>query len=226
MGNEIASYIEQDGWDVGVNYGLGPGALRALTNKIAPGTFALPSYVGGGVMQAHQIKRLAIVAHGAPGIMDVDQESSGGFGVHVPVEAKSLSVPRLSVYSREIADLADLLDRDSVVLLAACNVGDSTAGENLLKQLSDKWPSTKVVGIRSLGAVPVGNIKPGLHAMFAGLRDTRYQNGNAAPNEVRDYDDPTICADLVRLPWMSENSPHATVALDGNVIRRGTAAEA
>jgi hypothetical protein len=212
----------QDGWDLGIStFGIAPAAFRGLAKQLTDGTINLPAYLGGGVLGAHQIKRLAIVAHGAPGIMDVDQNEVGqGFGARVPAAGVSLTLARIPNYTQELDMIGETLDREGVVYLVACNLADGPDGEDLLKALSDRWPTTKIVAIRSLGAVPLGVAKNS-GTMFAGLRDTNYMNAARSPGVTRDYEKPAICNDLTALPWISETSPHATVALDGSIIRRG-----
>jgi hypothetical protein len=223
----------QDGWDLGINYGTTVpgevGALVRLSRQLEPGTLALPDYLGGGTLGEHQVKKLAIVAHGAAGVMDVDQvEVGAGFGDRVPDPGRSLTVARLGVYQSSLERIGRCLHRDSVVYLIACRLAEvrnpdipqgeaeEGIGELLLKRLSLAWPTTKVVAIRTLAVVPVTQTNG-----FPGLRATRHFN---IPPDPKEYNIPSFANDLAKLPWFTEDSPHATVARDGNIIRRGLAA--
>jgi hypothetical protein len=205
----------QAGWDMGIKFSSFADLAKQLHGN-------RQAHLDGGTpILDHEVSRLAFVAHGAPGIVDVDQKTTGTQGEPIPADTVSLTVARLGAYAAELDSIARALRHDSVVILASCQAGDGKEGEALLKALSRRWPTTFVVGLRSLAAVPNGNRKPGSILMFAGVRDTKYTNGAKAPNTVRDYENPTMIADLNALPWMSETSRHATVARDGNIIRRG-----
>jgi hypothetical protein len=208
----------QAGWDMGIKFS----SFADLAKQLHGNREA--HLDGGSPILDHQVSRLALVAHGAPGIVDVDQRTTGTQGQPIPAHAVSLTVARLGAYAAELDAIARALRNDSVVILASCQAGDGKEGEALLKALSRRWPTTFVVGLRSLAAVPNGNRKPGSILMFAGVRDTKYPNGAKAPGTVRDYENPKMIADLNALPWMSESSRHATVARDGNIIRRGQGA--
>jgi hypothetical protein len=206
----------QGGWDLGVQFS----SFLELANRLHG------ARADGDPILDHQVSRLGFVAHGAPGVVDVDQKESGVQGTPTPAASRSLTVARLGHYSGEIEKIRLALRQNSVVILASCQAGDGKDGEALLKALSRHWPTTTVVGLRSIAAVPVGNVDKDVSSnptrlMYAGVRDTRYANGNPTPGVTRDFEDPAICADLTKLPWASETSLHATVARDGNIVRRG-----
>ncbi|MEM6991386.1 MAG: carboxypeptidase-like regulatory domain-containing protein, partial [Myxococcota bacterium] len=205
----------QGGWDVGIQFSSFADLAAELHGTRPDGTPILD----------HQVSRLAFVAHGAPDIVDVDQKhTSQTLGATPPPATTSLTLARFGVYSTEIKSIGRALRYDSVVYVASCRAGQGP-GEELLKALSKAWPTTTVVGLRTLAAVPVGNIGSGTILMYAGVRDTRYEIGATTKGGAkRDYEDPAIAGDLKKLPWMSETSPHATLARDGNIIRRGAGA--
>jgi hypothetical protein len=207
----------QAGWDMGINYGNFLELARRLSET-------KPAHLGGADILDHQVSRLAIVAHGAPGVVDVDQKESGNLGVPQPKGSQSLTAARIGSYTTELDRIAKALRQNSVVILASCQAADGKEGEELLKALSRRWPTTTVVGLRTLATVVDGQLEKGESAMYAGVRDTRYANGNKAPGEQRDYEQTAFVQDLNKLPWLSESSPHATVARDGNIIRRGNPA--
>jgi hypothetical protein len=182
----------------------------------------LPDRLGGGPIGQHQIKRLAFVAHGAPGISDVDQKAvSGGFGVAQPAPNTSLTLARLNSYDFAIAHIKKAMHEDGILYFASCTMAEDPAGEALLCALSRVWPTIRVVGSRSILSITTSNLhdKPGTGQMFAGLRDTPFRLGGVGATQM--CNDLSQWNNLAGLPWFSENSPHATVALDGNIIRRG-----
>lgn len=210
----------QAGWDMGFQFA----SFSDLSWKLQG---AKPAHLGGGMIQLHQVSRLAFVAHGAPGVVDVDQSESGDYGVPIPLASRSLTVNRIGVYNSQLDRIGEALRQNSVVYVASCQAADSKEGEELLKMLSKRWPTTTVVGIRTLATVVSGMHKPltSPSAIFAGVRDTRHANGIKKPGEIRDYETTEFRNDLNKLPWLSESSPHTTVARDGNIIRRGNPAE-
>lgn len=205
----------QGGWDFGFQFS----SFAALASKLHG------NGPGGEPIGDHQVSRLGFVAHGTQGVVDVDQLEVGTPGTPTPSASRSLTAARMGHYSSQIQQIARALRQDSVVYVGSCQAGDSAAGEALLKALSKAWPTTSVVGLRTVAAVPINNIDPSPsnpgNLMYAGLRDTRYGAGKPDKTLTRDYENPAIVANLGKLPWMSETSPHATVARDGNIIRRG-----
>ena len=163
----------------------------------------------GNKLDKNQIRRLALVSHGEPGRTDVDQLcSSTSFG-GVPVDATtSLTTTTLPRYRSSLLAIGEYLCGDASVLIASCQTADGTVGEQLLIELSKLWPTVKVVGIRSRGSLNT-NPRPGSGGLrYPGAHDTGHASGISG-------------ALAATRPWMSEGSPSATVARDGNIIRRG-----
>jgi hypothetical protein len=216
----------QAGWDVGIREPYGttvPGetpVFKRLANFLQPG-MSLPDHVGGGVLQEHQIKRLAIVAHGRPGIMDADQFEAGfGLGGARPQASRSLTISRFSEYEDSLSKLRTVLARDAHVYLECCNLAANEEGERLLTKISSLWPTVFVVGSKSMIVVPAGLGRRGGQD-FPGLRDSNH-NEVPVPPVPKDYEELAFARDLTKLPWLSETSIHATVARNGSIIRRGT----
>ncbi len=205
----------QAGWDMGINFGRFGSLTNALSRAKAP-------HLGEGDILEHSVRRLAIVSHGAPGVVDVDQSAGQAeFGAPTLFGSKCLTPARLGAYRRELNQIASALRFDSIVILAACQAGEGTRGEELLRALSRLWPTTTVVGIRTIATTVPDMSPPGVPGgeMFAGVRDTNHANGSAIKNP--EYKQAAFILDLKKMPWMSEHSPHATLARDGNIIRRG-----
>jgi hypothetical protein len=207
----------QDGWDVGI---VPYSNFRQLARALGDGAFALPSRLGGGTIQPNQVRRLAIVAHGGDGVFDVDQRTVGNYGIR-PDATISLTLPRLSAYEQELELIAGALAENSVVYLTGCQLVQGQAGEDLLRALSARWPTSWVVGSTTFCATTIENWqdKPGTGAQYPGIRQSDSKNNPGAATAA--CSDPALWRDLNRLPWFSEHSRHSTVARDGNIIRRG-----
>src|SRR5690606_14026599 len=102
----------QDGWDVALDFAN----FRHLAELLGEGKFLLPSHVcrnhwfDCGSVEPHQIRRLAISAHGGPGVVDVD----GVFESARDADVAPLDDPRLLTAST-IASGRFERDRKSVV---------------------------------------------------------------------------------------------------------------
>lgn len=212
----------QDGWDMRLFHGTNSttaALVQLLQNAVRP------AYVvnAGQAIGQHQITRLAIVAHGSDGVMDIQQLAVGQALGFTPVESSSLTPARMSVYRSDLVALGRFLAADSIVYLCSCRLARTSRGEELLKELSLLWPSTRVVGLRSFGSVCVTSTlprrRPGATGEFPGMRDSRHSGSVQLANQ--DSNNPPIWNDLSVLPWFSESSPRATIALDGNIVRRG-----
>lgn len=166
----------------------------------------LPS---GKPLAKHQIKRLALVAHGEAGRIDVDQKCSSAAYGGVPVDVNtSLTVDRLNVYQNDLLSIGEYFCADAAVLLASCEAGNGTAGEVLLIELSKLWPTVRVIGLRSRGSLNTTSRPNAGGLRYPGARDTG--RVTATPGDL-----------VLTRPWMSEISPSTTIARDGNIIRRG-----
>jgi hypothetical protein len=203
----------QAGWEMGINFAN----FLALSNALGR---ARASHLGEKDIGKHNVKKLAIVAHGAPGVVDVDQKEAGSdFGAPTPSGSSSLTAARIGHYNTEIDQIAEALCQNAVVIVASCQAGESRDGEALLKALSKRWKTATIVGLRTIATTVGLQRKKGTNAMYAGVRDTRFANGRKSPERDAEIDAQTN--DLSKLPWLAEDSPHATVARDGNIIRRG-----
>lgn len=194
-----------------------------VAERLATNAFEVPSALGGGTVGAHQLRRLGIVGHGAAGIMDVNQIQTGNLGA-TPSAATSLTTASFAQFATAFDNIAQSLMRGASVYLMACELGDK-GGEDLLRLISQRLPTARVVALRTLAALPVTiGKRPGASGTFPGLRDTNNHDLARTPNQGSEADVAANCNDLQKLPWFSETSTHATVFLDGNLIRRGAEA--
>ncbi|MGC4086841.1 MAG: hypothetical protein QM756_02870 [Polyangiaceae bacterium] len=212
----------QAGWDF---------AMRLLSNQFSTvaanlggGKLPIPGFLGGGAVAANQIRRLAIVSHGDVGLIDVDQRTTIVNGhVTLPQRSNAWCDQTFARYAPDLQSIGKVLSKGALVYLLACNLAIGALGEQLLMFASRLWPTVRVVGFTTVVALPttLGN-KP-TKGQFPGFRDTRQHEVDPVPNRAFPHEIAAICDDLSQLPWASETSPHATVALDGNIIRRGRA---
>lgn len=214
----------QDGWELGMRYPLvdQPGTgFAQLARRLE--TEPLPPRLGDGELEAHQVRRFAIVAHGRPGGIDVDQLCfSNVFGDTLPDAETSLTVDRMHLYNTEFERLRHAMHENGILYFASCTAAEDKTGEELLRAVSRQLPTIRVVGARTILSTTTMNWQdvPGSEprGSYAGLRDTRFRHAGFATAECNE---PELWNNLDRLPWFGEESPHATIALDGNIIRRG-----
>lgn len=195
----------QAGWDLGVNYkGLGDLAAQLTQlkrQKWTPGT--------GSVVQAGEIRRLAIHAHGNAGMLHVNGE--GGV---------SLTAKTIASMQSELTRIGAMTVTDAgnpaVILLVGCVAAQGKEGTALLVELSKLWPNRRVVAFGTLGYVAGGAMKrSGDACTEAGMRDTTALYAGEGNKLASRY-----WSDMKTWPWASEDSPRAKVALNG-VITRG-----
>lgn len=209
----------QDGWDLGVVFTN----LADLAQKLN-GRLELPDRLGGGTIEARQLKRLAICSHGFNDTIDVDQRTTGGaFGLQ-PDENNSLTPARFDVYKRSLETIGNALAKDATVILACCLV--ARTGEELMRFMSFLWPTVTIVGLRTIGVLhPKQRIEQSIDNLdrFPGVRDSPFVffEKNLSEKERTERQSAVFNAPLSRLPWLSERSPHATIVRNGTVLRRG-----
>lgn len=215
----------QDNWDVAFEFAK----LSDLASSI-DGGFSLPSHSCGnwvfncGPIEDNQIVKLAIMAHGGPGVVDIDNKigkdvDSGGNFLTDPGILNVSSIPARK------ADLDKILKKlgwRATVYLMCCMAADADAGRDLLKALSKAWEKKeiKVVGFRTiLYAAGPGQVKKGSQgsSCYAGCRETHYSNGKTGTTP-RPYEG-TQWASLTELPWASESTPHARMAQKGALLQ-------
>ncbi|HEY3743010.1 MAG TPA: DUF4347 domain-containing protein [Bryobacteraceae bacterium] len=149
------------------------------------------------------ITRLAINLHGAPGVIDALSDGSG------------MDFAKLwARFSNELTSINQKLSAGAIVLIMGCNVALGKEGDNFLTQLSDKaFRGHKVVGFTTIGET-MRQYRRGESCSEAGMRDSPY--GSPSENQ------PTVQAErekeVLTLPWASESSPHAKIALDRKIV--------
>lgn len=160
------------------------------------------------------IGRLAIMAHGKTGgkvdIFGRDFEEQGNLNPDT-VEEIRYSLQRIGRYTQ---------DTGSLILFFGCVAGKGERGTQLLVKLSQLWPGRSVVGFTTLGDRHPGEMgrKGGSDCELQGMRDTDAFGDDFGSNMSQSELD-NLWNDLAKMPWASETSPHAKVALNGWVYR-------
>jgi hypothetical protein len=178
----------QAGWDIGLMFNN----LGDLSEKLR----ALKA----------PISRLAINVHGSPGKFDADS---------VGTEAGSYDFKRLwQRYSSQLLQINGLLGSGAVVLIMGCNAARGEEGAALLKELSSEvFKNHKVVGFTTVG-VTLRQYRHGEYCSDPGMRDSDYDNSSVNMPSLQEQREEKV----LTLPWASENSPHAKIALNGAII--------
>lgn len=205
----------QAGWDVGISFG----SLKSLRQKLHDQPIALPNFICGHLMddceslKAGQISRLAINAHGESGEISIN-------GNHNPVKLSVLTFPSDPDIVADLAAIRDVTDPTATILFVGCRAGHSLGGTALLTALSSFMPGRKIVAFSTIGYSNGGaQARHGSGGVTEpGMRDTEYAFPSSSEQEEGARYGP-IWKDLNALPWASEFSPHAKVALNGEIIR-------
>jgi Domain of unknown function (DUF4347) len=181
----------QAGWDVGLMFNT----LGDLDGKIDEALSASDD---------KKVTRLAINVHGAPGLVDINGDN------------QSWDFTKLwNKYSSQLVFLRTRMTDDAAVLIMGCQVAAGDVGASFLMDMSKyAFPGHKVVGFTTIGETLKQYRSGGPVCSEPGMRDTTYDT----PSEGM----PTVQAarekELLTLPWASESSPHAKVALNGQIV--------
>ena len=205
----------QAGWDVGLQFG----SLKSLASKLRFQPIALPNFICGNLFQdceqlkPGQISRLGINAHGNPGEVAIN-------GRNNPVRLNVTTLATDPDLQRDLEGLRDATDPSATILFEGCLAGRSLGGTALLTALSQFMPGRKIVGFSTVQFSHGGlqSRKGALGFSEPGVRDTAFTI-NASSEAEEDARHLPIWNDLNALPWASEFSPHAKVALNGVIIR-------
>jgi Hemopexin len=203
----------QAGWDTGLTFG----SLSSLVRQLKTEPISVPNFVCGntfqncGPLQPGQLSRLAINAHGDVGEVAINGNILG----RVRLNAGTLATDQ--VMQNDLIAIRDILDPTANVMFFGCLAGRNSPGTLLLSALSLLFFGHKVVGFTTLGYTHGGRQSRGGGFTNPGMRDTAHLfPSHSEEEESLRYD--AIWNDLNALPWCSESSPHAKVALNGITI--------
>ena len=148
--------------------------------------------------------------HGAPGAVVADSDG------------KAYTFEELwQKYRPQIEAVNGMLESGASLLIMGCNVGAGSAGDSFLIHFSEKFPGHKVAGITTIGET-MRQSRSGGGCSEPGMKDTSYDNPSTNMPKIKEERE----KEFLTLPWASEDSPHAKVAFNGQIIRRPTEAVA
>jgi uncharacterized protein DUF4347 len=192
-GTKLYPGTPSDQGQPGWDIGLGFNTFADLTEKLKK----LNAQYGA-------FSRLAIDVHGAPGAIVADSDN------------KTFTFDDLwQKYRSQLEAMNKMLDGGASLLIMGCNVGAAAAGDSFLIHLSEKFPGHKVVGITTIGET-MRQTRSGGGCSEPGMKDSPYDNPSTNMPKMKEQRE----KEFLTLPWASEDSPHAKVALNGVIIRR------
>jgi hypothetical protein len=179
----------QAGWDIGLMFST----LGDLGAKLDTAMKSRPD----------KITRLAINVHGNPGVIDANSSgTSYGFW------------DLWNKYSSQIVFIRIQLAPLAPVLIMGCQVAAGDIGAQFLCDMSKTaFPGHKVVGFTTIGET-LRQFRAGEQCSEPGMRDTPYDTPSEGIPELKLARE----KEVFTLPWASETSPHAKIALDGVII--------
>ncbi|HJQ68513.1 MAG TPA: DUF4347 domain-containing protein [Blastocatellia bacterium] len=205
----------QSGWDMGIIFATLPNLAIQLAVNPTPSHVCDNLFLDCPPIARGQLSRLAIVAHGTPGSLEVNRRG------RAPLSVQEI---RGGLIDATLSGIEELLSSDAVVLLMGCNAGKGPLGAELLIELSKRWPGRKVAAFTKVMTHGFRRGRAGQQCSEAGYRDTDFET--ECPLDARttecefarygnDWDN------LNKLPWGSELSPHSKIAKDGVIIKSG-----
>lgn len=200
----------QGGWDIGIRFSN----LSDLADKLFRHPIATPRHLCGNwisdcpPIERGHVKRLAINVHGNPGMLYVNSQKN-----------PALTPDNIANFHKDLHDIGLSTDQGSVILLMGCLAGQGREGTRLLQALSRVWPGRQIVAFSTIGFSSGGDmLRSGEFCTEPGMRDTDNTNPSLSwEMQQRDYG--PLWKNLERLPWASEESPHAKVVRDGTILR-------
>lgn len=203
----------QAGWDTGLTFGN----LSSLRRQLVTEPLSVPNFVCGntvlscGPLQRGQLSRLAINAHGGVGEVAINGNAPDRTFLTTATLATDAAM------RDDLIAIRDVLDPTAPVMFFGCLAGRNTPGTALLIALSQLFFGHRVVGFTTLGFTHGARQSRGGGFTNPGMRDTVHLFPAGSELEEAQRYGP-IWNDLNALPWGSEISPHAKVALDGRII--------
>lgn len=195
----------QAGWEMGFRFS----SLNDLANKLYLKPLKTPSHVPP--IEKGSVSRLGIHVHGLPGEIYFEGQDK---------KKDALTIKSLKRFYKHLYNIGLSTSQDATILIVGCLAGQGWEGRQLLEALSKVWPGRKVVAFTTIGFVSGGNQKrPGESCTEPGMRDTNNTSPSLTWAQQQDTYGP-IWKDLKTLPWASETSPNAKVAVNGNIIRK------
>jgi hypothetical protein len=225
----------QGGWDIGVQFAN----LTDLAAQLEQLLVTLPRHMCWPSWQSvphwscnpvGKVTQLAINAHGTPGRIytggqpDYTGGIPDGYEGHMPAEEffdlraehLAISVRNLRSVAGDLLRIRDATEVGSTIFLMGCMAGQGPEGAQLLKMLSQCLPDRRIVAFTTVGLLDDNMLRPGQGCTEPGMRDTLHVNESAKGQRP----DGKLWNNLNLLPWASETSPGAKIALNGQIIRQ------
>lgn len=192
----------QAGWNIGMTFK----SLADLADKL----YRKPKNES---IRRGQITRLGIHVHGTAGKVYFEGQKK---------KQSALTAANIQEYHEHLHDIGLSTRENATILIVGCLAGQGWEGRELLIKLSRVWPGRKVVAFTTVGYVAgAEQLRTGETCTEPGMRDTDSTSPALTWQQQQELYGP-IWNDLAKLPWASETSPHAKVAMDGMIIRKPT----
>ena len=188
----------QAGWEIGIVFKSLADLAKQLYDKPVSS------------IKRGQIDRLGIHLHGLPGQLFFEGQDR---------KKRALKVQNIRQYHKDLHKIGLSTSPNATILLVGCLAGAGWDGKVLLENLSKIWVGRKVVAFTTIGFVSGGDqLRPGSGGCTEpGMRDTKNTSPMLGWAEQQKAIGP-LWKDLNRLPWASEKSPHAKVAINGSIV--------
>ncbi|HVJ84868.1 MAG TPA: hypothetical protein VM452_04440 [Caulifigura sp.] len=169
-----------------------------------------------------KVARLAICAHGAPGLVDVDSvfppQSSLTQAITEAQETelfdKCMSKKNFENYRQTLARIGATVEDGGAITFMSCNMASGDPGAEMLKMLSlGPWNKQTVVGFTRIGTIVS---KIGINSCrMPGLK---FGPDNYSPSMSESQSNKRVEA-LVKEPWADASSPLAKICRQGVLMK-------
>lgn len=201
----------QAGWDIGIKYGTS--AFQSLPSMLTAKC--------KGVL----LGRVGLNAHGEPGAVSVN-----GVNEQAIAFPPVLRPDTMDKFESVFTFFDRVMTPNAMLLFLSCLAGNGSEGTKLLLKLSTRMPGRTVVAFSKKGYTSVSEQRrPDDKCVEPGVRDTPYPldptpdnirgGGSGNSSEYDRYFKNKEWYDLNVLPWQSERSPHAKLALNGQITK-------
>ena len=234
---EVDKSYGQALWDLALPFANAKHLAELLKTGVLPAHLCSSGGFGCSSTRCGPLKdvsMLAIVAHGQPGVVDIDCKAQITYGGVIPPGTPALTPHTIDQYKASLTQIGNVMKKGGTIMFMSCwaargtiNAGPNS-GSNLLIRLSEIWRDINVAGIVTMGYVGAHDIQG--RRTYAG---THTEAGVRATNVLNPYDRPTTptatweqvlkhWSELSALPWAAPGIPHAKVALNGKIIKDAT----
>jgi len=197
----------QAGWHVAVKFKTLNDLASNVVGLKMPKEYCGRWFRDCDAIQRGEVTRLGIMVHG---------EQGGKLYVHGKGKKPVLTADTVPQFHADLHRIGLATSQNASIIFMGCLAGQGDGGTKLLVALSKCFPGRKVIGFATLGYRHPGAMKrPGQACELPGMRETDapaeiYQNPPKYDRQWGDFD---------ALPWASEHTRHAKVAMNGGIIR-------